>query len=328
MDAHLYWCSQRFSAAPLTALTVLLILVRAHTFPYIVAESRHAKFVYLVCQMLYGDPGMIPSGWESTLPIPVSPAVLPTSPLAAPHLHTQQLHVAADFLQAVEEGIDANRLQDMDSFCRGFETVIFHAVHNASARMDVQHKSFATMCSLAVVLSEIAGVPRSSLHPRVRAAYALDRDGPGSVTRNREADSPLSRPRLTLAYLQHLARVRNCNGPRCTQTVFEDGRPFPVCARCKTVRYCGPECQKRDWSSAELEHRHKDICPLLRRLLCTAEIGMDDEQWTAAFDRALDIEAQLKLYLWAVDGPLFSEETKQRMKQNMKRAEEFILVNY
>lgn len=32
---------------------------------------------------------------------------------------------------------------------------------------------------------------------------------------------------------------------------------FPVCGKCKSVRYCGPECQKSDWEA------HKKICGLL-----------------------------------------------------------------
>ncbi|KZV98879.1 hypothetical protein EXIGLDRAFT_274915 [Exidia glandulosa HHB12029] len=291
----------------------MLNLARPYTFPHLVDDARRAKVVYIICQLLHGNPAMIPTGWEGAFP--VSPPVDFDSPLSAPDQERLQLHAATDFLGIVATGLDARIVQDLGIFYRGYEKPLFHATHSAAARIDTRHGGYQTLCQVVSSTYDFAGVDRSRLNPRVLASVGPDRD---TQTEDPEKDGN-SMPGVTRAYLSQLARARTCSGPNCTKTIYEEGRPFPVCSRCKTVRYCGPECQKRDWSSAQAPHRHKDICPLLRQLLAEANPTMTNEQWAKAFVHTLDIEAQWKLFEWAIDGPLFSEESKRRMKQFLQR---------
>jgi len=48
--------------------------------------------------------------------------------------------------------------------------------------------------------------------------------------------------------------VENCNSPECNVTVRNNGAELLQCSRCKSVRYCGVEHQRKDWPE------HKQIC--------------------------------------------------------------------
>lgn len=311
VESHVYWCSKRFSTAPLVVLDLILQLARPVAFPHLIAEPLHGKIVYILCQMLHGSPGVVPEGWDGDAPI--LPAADPTLPLALPKQERLQLHAATDFIDCINRGLDCHIKQDNSSFVNGYRRALFFATHAAASKIDPEHPGFLTLCQYASLTYRDAGVPMSFVSPRVQAAWEA-----------RKGDSNgLDMARVTYQNLVQLGKLRSCCGPGCDKTVLATGRAFASCARCKSVRYCGPECQKRDWTYAP-EHRHKDVCPLLCQLLSVGNLDMGTDEWRTAFQSALDAGEQWKLYRWAVAGPLFSEGTRRRMTQcleNMVRAQ-------
>lgn len=41
---------------------------------------------------------------------------------------------------------------------------------------------------------------------------------------------------------------------KCGATTTKAGNPLLRCSKCKTVKYCSPDCQKKDWK------KHKHMC--------------------------------------------------------------------
>lgn len=56
---------------------------------------------------------------------------------------------------------------------------------------------------------------------------------------------------------------KTCAYSKCPNKGKEDDKNYElkVCSRCKTVRYCGPDCQRKDWTT------HKPLCAPMPRLL-------------------------------------------------------------
>jgi hypothetical protein len=49
-----------------------------------------------------------------------------------------------------------------------------------------------------------------------------------------------------------------CHREGCERARAPDGMPLKTCARCRSVMYCSPDCQKADWK------RHRGDCRLLK----------------------------------------------------------------
>ena len=49
-----------------------------------------------------------------------------------------------------------------------------------------------------------------------------------------------------------------CRREGCDRSRAPDGMPLKTCARCRSVMYCSPDCQKADWK------RHRGDCRLLK----------------------------------------------------------------
>ena len=49
-----------------------------------------------------------------------------------------------------------------------------------------------------------------------------------------------------------------CRRKGCDRSRAPDGMPLKTCARCRSVMYCSPDCQKADWK------RHRGDCRLLK----------------------------------------------------------------
>ncbi|KZV83361.1 hypothetical protein EXIGLDRAFT_728448 [Exidia glandulosa HHB12029] len=129
-------------------------------------------------------------------------------------------------------------------------------VNAVSASLDV-----ATTASTVKFLSRIGeGLyalysPPLAVHPRIKQQMLSQR--------HRTVD-----PFETLygelldTYNQHA-----CGWPSCRVTERETGRSLSVCARCRLLRYCSQECQKKHWRST-----HKSVCTDLGRLFATLNI--------------------------------------------------------
>ncbi|KZV78273.1 hypothetical protein EXIGLDRAFT_847688 [Exidia glandulosa HHB12029] len=68
--------------------------------------------------------------------------------------------------------------------------------------------------------------------------------------------------------LGNISRTRRCAHKRCPAP---DAGAFKTCSACHLLRYCNVQCQRDDWNGRGYNVKHKDVCPLLARILPTAD---------------------------------------------------------
>lgn len=309
VDMHVFWLSLRFSIAPLNLLNILLLLARPKMLPHITSGSSRASFIYVLAQMLHANVTDRPEGWQGEPP--VSPAGDATFPLAQPDYRAELMGVSGGFMDVLACGYDSTTYDHIPFFA-GYERTIFHAIL-AVLRNGEHYRAFPERARPLARFSEYL-------------LYKLDL--PLSACDDVLAPCPSAfHPSVTRSiwaiwtHLGLLSKQRCCSSPGCGKTIHDNGdRPFPTCARCKTVRYCGRECQQRDWSSGQ--YRHKDICRLLCRLLAEARIGMDLNEFAQACERALpDVETEIiPLSQWAMCGGLVHGEEHSALLKNHYKA--------
>ncbi|EJD50076.1 hypothetical protein AURDEDRAFT_112260 [Auricularia subglabra TFB-10046 SS5] len=109
-------------------------------------------------------------------------------------------------------------------------------------------------------------------------------------------------------------RCRACSGPGCTKVVQdnETGRAFQSCARCRLTSYCGRECQRADWARGlsvplrepglECTISHKELCPILARVVSNVPMDQTSIPQFAAGFRQLDLSREDRSLLgdWAL----------------------------
>lgn len=304
VEMHTFWMSLRFSVSPLAVLGCTLLVARPHVLPHLVTPGQiPARLIYVVSQMLHRDLSQRPQGWEGNPP--VDPAGDPKLPLADPDARAGLIDTGVSFLRAIIDGVESG-MSDFAPFFFGYQHVIFHAMQAASRTLTPTDPNFICLIryiNLMVTVYKVS-LPVDS---RVSAAWPKE-------TAN---TAPPSMAEVTLLNLTQLAKARTCTGPGCGKVVQDNGgKPFSICSRCKSVCYCGAECQQRAWKSAK--YRHKDICPILCRLLAAASLSMPTAEFTAAFHRALEKEDQKTLFQWsATSSGLYSQATSQYLEQRI-----------
>ncbi|EJD35407.1 hypothetical protein AURDEDRAFT_175499 [Auricularia subglabra TFB-10046 SS5] len=111
-----------------------------------------------------------------------------------------------------------------------------------------------------------------------RNVYSADEDAMLVHAANRLTPPP-ARPSVNRAeavrlYLARQSELITCSGPAChsyVRNVEERRQPLSACSRCKFVRYCSRDCQRRDWNNSDSRVSHKTACPVFCKL---AEIGI------------------------------------------------------
>jgi hypothetical protein len=106
-----------------------------------------------------------------------------------------------------------------------------------------------------------------------------------------------------------------CYAPACMRTCVSEGRRFRVCAGCKVVMYCSPECQAKSWKHEHAPHRR--LCKGLRRIRPVIKGCSNEAERYTALQTQLDRECVLDAYV--------QFQTLQRVKFNSMR--EWCLVS-
>lgn len=315
VDMHVFWSSLRFCSAPFAVLGCTLLVARAMVLPHICAGTGRARLLYTLAQLLRADVTTIPDGWET------EPAVYPagdtTLPLAHPKERTALLDTSTGFLEILSGGLDSKGF-DWIVFFTGYELPLFNAIQVASRALDPSRPAFVALSRFAYFLQIKLDLPESAINARLRAV----RTGAGAAN---EQSSPTQEhmPEVTLYHLIQLRKQRGCSAHGCTRTVHDNGgKPLATCSNCKTVRYCGRDCQQRDWKSGA--NKHKVICPILCRLLAEASVDTPLPQFVSVFDRVLDIEERLAIFQWAASsGLVFSEGSTRNLNHNFRALNAF-----
>ncbi|EJD39646.1 hypothetical protein AURDEDRAFT_171278 [Auricularia subglabra TFB-10046 SS5] len=157
-----------------------------------------------------------------------------------------------------EEGPD-RLLDDFRSFSSGYERILHDAitafVEDPTRRVDGNQKDL--LLSVASMLCSRANFP---VHPLVQE---LRKQPPKSGSLERDG---LNLADTILVYLQQRRDDQTCSGPGCKNYARRGDQgscALSLCGKCKFLRYCSPECQKRDWTVGSHDVPHKVICSAL-----------------------------------------------------------------
>lgn len=75
-------------------------------------------------------------------------------------------------------------------------------------------------------------------------------------------------PRTQATQSQSQSQEESCL--KCGAATTKAGNPLLRCSKCKTVKYCSPDCQKKDWK------KHKQMCKQVQEKGKQAQ--MEDQQ--------------------------------------------------
>ena len=93
---------------------------------------------------------------------------------------------------------------------------------------------------MGVVLEKLA-LPKGSSGERNRTPRAPRTQATQSQSQSQSQSQPQSQP-----------QKESCL--KCGAATTKAGNPLLRCSKCKTVSYCSPDCQKKDWK------KHKQMC--------------------------------------------------------------------
>ncbi|EJD39651.1 hypothetical protein AURDEDRAFT_116073, partial [Auricularia subglabra TFB-10046 SS5] len=170
------------------------------------------------------------------------------------HIITQTMGLFVIF----EEGPD-RLLDDFRFFSAGYERIMHDAViaFVGQPTCPADDKQKDTLLGAASMLCARGNLP---IHPLVKEhrerptkAWSAERDG-------------LNLADTILVFLQQRCNDLTCSGPECKNYAREGDtgtRALSLCGNCQFLRYCSPECQKRDWTVGSHGAPHKVICSAL-----------------------------------------------------------------
>ncbi|EJD37155.1 hypothetical protein AURDEDRAFT_173789 [Auricularia subglabra TFB-10046 SS5] len=188
-------------------------------------------------------------------------------------------------LTVFEEGPD-RRLDDFSDFSFGYERLLHDAIIDTLTKPGFDAvKQKEDLIKAASALQAKSDLP---LHPVV-AEYRRRPDV------QRYVKDGLTFGDMVFMYLRQRRDSRLCSGPGCDKGARDgaDGtgvRALSLCSRCKIMRYCGPECQRLDWTNGRCDVPHKVVCSALCKFLQRGILGPDASMpvFTAAY-RGMDI---------------------------------------
>ncbi|EJD34855.1 hypothetical protein AURDEDRAFT_147556 [Auricularia subglabra TFB-10046 SS5] len=254
-EMHVHWCCRLFSPNPMTCLTWIVLGCRPIVFPHLLEAPLRERFVWCLAQMFYSDVAPDPHQWPDTVPYkrPESPA-----PWLTESSSYKSLGAAGALAHAIIYGSDA-RSNDSQDLWKGFEAGLLPAANVALTTMEkfpnhLGQNDIDSVCNWTIQMQD--ALPDIPLHP---AAKLYDEE---SWTGGDEPPWEIMHVRFAMRYFR-----RTCCGPACARGIHEtaDGKPLPLCARCKFTQYCSKECQKADWLHETWPH--KILCPMLRMLI-------------------------------------------------------------
>ncbi|KZW01879.1 hypothetical protein EXIGLDRAFT_829788 [Exidia glandulosa HHB12029] len=157
--------------------------------------------------------------------------------------------------------------QDPDIVSEGFEAPLYQAIARLLTLVEdlrVEPEQWLQqLASIALRLLPRIPTPDRANPPELVYKQIAEASALG--------DDPYARLSQLLLYVRN---KQSCFGPECEKTVLDmpSARPFARCAKCKMVKYCSKECQKRDWKDEDFPH--KEICDILHEVLRFADLKM------------------------------------------------------
>ncbi|EJD39496.1 hypothetical protein AURDEDRAFT_128267 [Auricularia subglabra TFB-10046 SS5] len=244
VDALLDYCELYVSAGPIDVVSSLLVMARPVVLPLLAEDATRARLIDVICKML--DP--VAAGLTSR----------------APWLKRDgaAMERATTFLSHLATGPGALP-RDETQFTAGHEAALLAAVTPVVQRLPETHPLFSWLAAWCANLSS-----RTATAPPPRVArWAARQD---ALRRRHHGETKYAHVVRDIV-LQALAR-RVCAGPGCAAAVLQaaDGKPFPVCGRCRVPRYCSRACQRRDWrgegAPGERLVPHRQSCGVLAKI--------------------------------------------------------------
>ncbi|EJD37143.1 hypothetical protein AURDEDRAFT_173777 [Auricularia subglabra TFB-10046 SS5] len=232
VDALVHWSGAPASYKPLYVLVSYLRVARPVIFPALLESPRRERVVWLVIQALTLGPGVPWTGGEPPFAMPPGLSA-PTTLRRDGTLILPAYHILSDIRSGNKaHGDDAQRL------FAGYEAPLCVALKAVIAPPKYADQVSDYLCWLGTAVGDDAGCTHNV--PDI--------------------------PKLELLYKFLLSTIggRWCCGPGCgkNEVSFEEGvKHFRRCELCLLVRYCGRDCQRKDWKHGA--PRHRDICPIL-----------------------------------------------------------------
>ncbi|EJD37137.1 hypothetical protein AURDEDRAFT_173771 [Auricularia subglabra TFB-10046 SS5] len=268
VDALVFWCCVPVGPAQFSLLTTILTVARALVIGRLLESPTRDRLVWAIARML--TPSALQ--WPTAAPfIPPSGLTLPERLRGNPHV----ISAILTFLTLLRDDFNA-RSDETTHFVAGYAPPLLAALTSVVARFGTD--------------------PRAAI---AHEYITLLRGGGGS------ADAPDAVATIH-EYLLRRSSSRLCASTACAVSELTEGavRPFQQCGNCRFVRYCGRECQRRDWN-AGAGGRHKDICPILCKLLGAVDPFLEGLEFRRAFEElgleAADVDS---LHRWALAGGL------------------------
>lgn len=276
VDALVFWCCVAIEPAQFSLLTTVLTVARSVIIGHLLESPTRDRLAWAIARTL----SVSALVWPTTAtPFTAPPGLALTDRLRGdPHAITAIL----TFLTLLRDDVNA-RSDETPRFVRGYEAPLLAALSSVVSRFGADPR--------AAIAHEYIALLRSDSAPKIT---------PDAVATIHE-------------FLLRRGASRLCANTACAQAELTEGggvRPFQQCGGCRFVRYCGRECQRRDWNVGTAGTRHKDICPLLCKLLGAADPYMEGVEFRLAFDALGLADADVAaLHRWALSGGLLPART-------------------
>ncbi|KZV91422.1 hypothetical protein EXIGLDRAFT_719372 [Exidia glandulosa HHB12029] len=299
VEALVFWiCSMRSYHGPIGLYSLLLAAHRPMIFPETMKPRIRNDLIWAVVQMLGVPP--------STAQIPATWPTRPSSTSRSTRGLQEDYEMAVQVLATINNGPHSGP-DDISLFINDYEDVLWAGAQLALRRINCTRGS--CLCSrpkadgcLLDMLTRVVrvlmvhfGLTSASPGIDVRVAQAI----------TAETDSMPSNWGATHILYWFLAMV-----DEKTQRCFDDAcrtykvdAPLQRCARYFLVRYCGRDCQRKDWRGAGSNSiAHKEVCPLIGRLVPEHHLPPLYKDWEPTYLRdPMRVRELHLLYRWACE---------------------------
>ncbi|KZV91428.1 hypothetical protein EXIGLDRAFT_837153 [Exidia glandulosa HHB12029] len=324
VEALIFWTSTiPDSTAPISLFNVLLLAHRPLIFPATLLPRIRNDLTWALVRM-FGVASDVDAIAFSTLREPLV-ALLPTtshSRLISNLEATGKLAVSIQVLAHLNVGPHCGP-DDLSRFAAGGEGVIWAGTQAALRHIRctwescVCGRSAAIGCLLDMlthcirVLMSIPSWTSPSAGLDERVAMAIEAE-----TEAMPRDWGATHIMFSFLRLVNEMTLR-CFDDTCN-TYKVDAR-LQRCARCFIVRYCGRDCQRRDWrGDGSNSVAHKDVCPLITRLLPQRRIPDSYSEWEPTYLRdPMCVRELQRLYRWACDSAVIHPSHRVNLEQEL-----------
>ncbi|KZV83315.1 hypothetical protein EXIGLDRAFT_843078 [Exidia glandulosa HHB12029] len=226
---------------------------------------------------------------------------------SAASARAQPFTSAGLFLYALREG-PGTKPDDMLAFIIDLKDVLFPALcigfdagNGDTEDIEGREAFLPTVRSYILRLHGIMRLPVEDLPVEIRPEV--------------QGNYKLQFPNILYVLLGNISRTHRCAHKGCPTP---DAGAFKTCSGCHLLRYCNAHCQRNDWNGRGYDMKHKDVCPLLARILPTADPKGPELAFIHAYITAtanFDIFERGYLAAYTIDNDLTPLELKARFKE-------------